>query len=591
MGEWRPSITARKTKKATILLVDDDLHTQRLLRDLLSARYTVITAISLRAALECWINNYLDLVITEKHLSDGSGSELADYGNDRAPDTRIIMMSTYASVNSVVEVLRRNVVDYLVKPLRSRGEIVHRVQRALSGKQTKPEDDKFNDQSGRHILESLVVRDPLTGLYNHAHFQETLEREIARNHRSNAELSLVIVDIDHFKGVNDSRSHAAGDTCLKEFARILTGKHRYSNQPFCLRTQDFVARYSGDRFALILPDTNKRGAAAKAEQLRAYVESYDFTPHKLPPQTVSVGIASFPEDATDRQGLTQAVEDAVTAAKRRGRNQIICFSRKLVADTWNDSSANYRSHELEFRSLKALERCLKKRTLFYAFQPIVETQTESVFAYEALCRAPEEDFTGPSELFASAERAGRVSDVGKAVRDISLTTMRALPEPYLLFVNLHPLELNSNLIQEAVDNLAPLAQRLVFEITESAAIQDMERLKALMSALRGLGFRFALDDLGAGYAGLNSLAMLEPDFIKLDMALIRGIQSDSRAARLIKHILEYTNGEGMGTIAEGVETQQEYEVVKQLGCPLVQGFFFARPGPPFPQLDTAVELI
>ena len=121
-------------------------------------------------------------------------------------------------------------------------------------------------------------------------------------------------------------------------------------------------------------------------------------------------------------------------------------------------------------------------------------------------------------------------------------------------------------------------------MTESAAIRDSKRLSKVMEGLRSHGYRIALDDLGSGYSGLNSLAVLKPDFVKLDMSLIRRIQADSSAARLIKHILEFAHGEGMQVIAEGVESAEEVQVVRDLDCRLAQGYFFSRPGPAFPLL-------
>jgi len=125
-------------------------------------------------------------------------------------------------------------------------------------------------------------------------------------------------------------------------------------------------------------------------------------------------------------------------------------------------------------------------------------------------------------------------------------------------------------------------ERIVLELTEAAEVSNFARARERVAALRAAGFRIAVDDLGSGYSSLNSLALLEPDFVKLDMAMIRGIEEGGRAARLIKHILEYCRGEGMRAVCEGIETQEELRVVAALGVSLVQGFLLARPGPPFP---------
>jgi EAL domain-containing protein (putative c-di-GMP-specific phosphodiesterase class I) len=188
-------------------------------------------------------------------------------------------------------------------------------------------------------------------------------------------------------------------------------------------------------------------------------------------------------------------------------------------------------------------------------------------------------------LFAAAERAGRVVELGRASRRVAVRPLDRLPEPLALFVNLHPHELNDSLLSSAETEVAAYASRLVLEITESEAIRDTKRLARVLDGLRAIGFRIALDDLGSGYAGLNSLSLLKPDFIKLDMSLVRRVATDGGAARLVRHILEFAVGEGMTVIAEGVETEQELEAVRRLDCPLAQGYLLARPSEPFVLLE------
>ncbi len=205
----------------------------------------------------------------------------------------------------------------------------------------------------------------------------------------------------------------------------------------------------------------------------------------------------------------------------------------------------------------------------------------AVVAYEALCRPTHECFPGPAVLFETAETAGRVISLGRACRTVSMAPADQLPDDCLLFINLHPRELDDAALMHE-EALARWASQLVFEITETAAIEDYDRVRAVITALRGHGARIALDDLGAGYAGLNSLAQLQPDFVKLDMALIRRIHTKRATRRLVKHILEFCSGEDIPVISEGVETAEEHDMVRKIGCPLMQGDFLAKPGPPFP---------
>jgi diguanylate cyclase (GGDEF)-like protein len=384
--------------------------------------------------------------------------------------------------------------------------------------------------------------------------------------------SLVFVDVDNFEWVNDERGHQVGDALLRSVARILSG--RGATPGFRLRGQDFVARFGGDEFALILPYTPKEGAAAKADMLRAHVASYDFSAHDLGPQSVSIGIATVPDDAHDRASVIAAGQTALRAAKRSGRNTTISYSRAL-----SQANAVETSLAVDIDKFIALEKTIEQTSLTYVYQPIVDARDHRIVAYEALCRPTNPAFAGPAALMETAEHAGRVLELGRACRMVSMAPFSQLDGECLMFVNLHPRELDAALVHERP--MSEFAHRVVLEITETAAIADYERVRETIAKLRKHGYRIALDDLGAGYAGLNSLALLAPDFVKLDMSLIRGIHEKNSSRRLVKHLLEFCAGEQIPVIAEGVETAEEHDKVREIGCPLLQGNYLAPPGPAF----------
>jgi EAL domain-containing protein (putative c-di-GMP-specific phosphodiesterase class I) len=226
-----------------------------------------------------------------------------------------------------------------------------------------------------------------------------------------------------------------------------------------------------------------------------------------------------------------------------------------------------------------LERVLDERQLHFVYQPIIDTRKRAVAAYEALCRCGNPAFRDPVALIEAAVQSGNVWRLGRLVREVATEPLPRLGDGVMLFVNLHPAEIDDPQLRLLGSIPTELACRVVFEITERAAIPDFRRFQETMGVLRSAGYRFAVDDLGAGYASLNSVALLGPDFIKIDMTLVRGIQASLRRVRLISRIIDYANDEGIRVVAEGVETAEEAETIAGLGCHLMQGYYFGRPAP------------
>ena len=217
--------------------------------------------------------------------------------------------------------------------------------------------------------------------------------------------------------------------------------------------------------------------------------------------------------------------------------------------------------------------------LHMAYQPIVRASGE-VFGYETLARTAERTLPHPGALFHAAERLGRMQEVGRAARDAVARTMRAVPDEQAIFVNIHASDLTDEALFTATAPLASSSARVVVEITERAALEQVANVRSRIRALRAMGFRIALDDLGAGYAGLTSFALVEPEIVKLDMALIRDVDREPLKRRLIESIQRVCAESGILVVAEGVETEGERDTVVGLGCDLLQGYFLGRPGPP-----------
>jgi diguanylate cyclase (GGDEF)-like protein len=426
-------------------------------------------------------------------------------------------------------------------------------------------------------LQTQATHDALTGLHNHAYFQETLAREISRSKRYEHELGLIFIDIDQFKEINDEHGHAAGDEVLKRTAEILRGEHGEGEHAFRLRDHDIAARYGGDEFVLLLPETHKGGAAVTAERLRICVEKHDFGPD-FPRVTVSIGIAAFPEDGTERETLVSAADAALQVAKKCGRSRVVAYTSEAAPQTpkmtWQE--------RIDIKRINALESSIYDRAFEFVYQPIIQSKSLGVFGYEALCRPRDETFQSPADLITAAEYAGRVCDLGRVLREAAVMPMKDLPAKFLLFINLHPHELYDPALVEVEEFMRPWLGRIVFEVNQSKSIGDRKRLQRTLKLLRERGFKIALDDLYSGYLGLNSITVLEPDFVKLNMSLLRDIRDNERAKRLVRHFLEYTEGEDIQVIAHGIESDEDRELAVSLGCPLLmQGYFFGKGQPSF----------
>jgi len=231
---------------------------------------------------------------------------------------------------------------------------------------------------------------------------------------------------------------------------------------------------------------------------------------------------------------------------------------------------------LDARFSKALDG------IWMAFQPIVSWSARAPAGYEALLRSKEPSLERPADLLDAAERLDRLPEVGRVVRREVATAIASGPD-CLTFVNLHPLDLNDPELLSGESPLSRCASRVVLEVTERSALDDVSGLSAKLATLKRMGFRIAIDDLGAGYAGLASFARLEPDFVKLDMSLIRDIDSSSRKRSLVKGVAQIcTRDLGIQVICEGVERPEERDALIEDGLDLLQGYLFAKPAAGFP---------
>jgi EAL domain-containing protein (putative c-di-GMP-specific phosphodiesterase class I) len=233
---------------------------------------------------------------------------------------------------------------------------------------------------------------------------------------------------------------------------------------------------------------------------------------------------------------------------------------------------------LEVKFESALEK------LYMVYQPIVRWSRKEVAGYESLVRTAEPTIPHPGALFDAAERLDRVTELSRRIREAAPGPLQSADRG-LLFFNLHVRDLNDPTLFDPNAPIAQMADRVVLEVTERASLSEVTEIRNRVMQLREMGFRIAVDDLGAGYAGLNSFAMLEPDVVKLDMAMVRNIHESATKQKLARSMISVSEEMGMEVVAEGIEYAQELEVLANLGCDLFQGFFFAKPARPFAEVN------
>jgi diguanylate cyclase (GGDEF)-like protein len=539
--------------------------------------YEVVEAESLADAKEKLRTAAVDLAILDKNLGDGTGLDVAQHMLDRGLDVGCILMSAYTDLDSAIDAMRLGITDYLEKPIPNPDVLRTSIERVRQILELRRKNRELIGELRKKnkLLQVLAVRDPLTKLYNHTYVQDQLQRELLRSSRHNHECSLIMLDIDNFNTLNDRLGTPAGDKLLRLMGELLKGICRRPDVSSRLGGSEIPSRYSGDVFAVLLPETGKTGAAALADRLRTAIADYDFAVHDLPNQTASIGVATYPHDAKDRSELFESAKHALYVSKQTGRNRVVGFRPEYK--TWR--SRDEEAVALEMREQAALERTIGQSQFRFVYQPIVDANSGEPFAFEALCRPMDEVFPHPGALIEAAERAGRTAALGRALRRGSVAALDKLSQDINLFINIHPQELFDSEFAAIEPFLAPWADQIIFEITEVAKIGEFERVLAILQPIRAMGFRVALDDLGAGYSGLNSLSALRPDFVKLDMKLVRNINKDQRTKRLVRHLIEFADGEGMKVVGEGVETQEERDALIELSCHLLQGYYFGKPKP------------
>ena len=399
-------------------------------------------------------------------------------------------------------------------------------------------------------LRSLADTDPLTGLVNNTGFHDLLDEAIADAKRLDEPVAVALIDLDNFKTVNDVHGHPHGDEVLRRVGAALRG---------AVRGGDITARIGGEEFALILPGSDAELGFTVSERARRAIAGVAGVDFEL---SCSAGVAAYPNDAEDPATLFQLAGSALQWAKSGGKARTRVFEADHAPATWTD------------RQRAEIEELLKDfRPITPAFQPVVSLGTGRVVGYEALARFSGPTGRSPDVWFAQAHGVGLGAELEAAAIRAALEPGGRPPDVHLA-INVSPSALASQVVQDA---LRGSLEGIVVEITEHEFVPDDGSLARAVADLRDRGAWIAIDDAGAGHAGLNQLMRVRPDIVKLDRDLTHDIHRDVARMALVESFVRFARDVGATVCAEGIESLDELSVLADLDVQWGQGHVLARP--------------
>ncbi|VAW66356.1 diguanylate cyclase/phosphodiesterase (GGDEF & EAL domains) with PAS/PAC sensor(s) [hydrothermal vent metagenome] len=420
------------------------------------------------------------------------------------------------------------------------------------------------------IIRFQAYHDMLTRLPNRTLLNDRLSQAITHARRNKTSLSIMFLDLDRFKMINDTLGHIVGDHLLQAVAMRL--KH-------CLREGDTLARLGGDEFTLLLPDVNNQQDAKRIAEkiIKSLADPFKIDNHELFVST-SIGISQFPEDGNTIESLIKHADIAMYSVKDSGKNNYQFYDKKMI-HAYSDNLS------LE----NDLRRALDNKQFEIYYQPQINVETQEIFAMEALIRwnHPERGMINPNDFIGLAEETRLIKQIGdwilqaaceqlKTWRDLGFNDIR-------IAINVSAIQLEQNnfvefVLEQLTKNKIP-GEYLEIEITENTLMHDTDAGVDKLRELSNHGIKIAIDDFGTGYSSLNYLKHLPIDTLKIDQSFIRDMSKSEEDSSIIKAIISMAKGLKLNIISEGVETQEQLKQLKRWRCKNMQGFLFGRPMP------------
>ncbi|VXC57181.1 Diguanylate cyclase (GGDEF) domain-containing protein [Pseudomonas sp. 8Z] len=548
-----------------ILIVDDQTNDVRILQEAVGELAQVHVADDGRMALEVARFCRPDVVLLDIEMPGMSGFELCRLikADAKLCDAAILFVSAHTHTENEIQALEQGGIDFIQKPLSIPVARAH-VRAHLNL---------------RAEAKRLAYFDALTGLPNHMLLRDRVEQMLQKARRSKSRLALLLLDLDNFKGINDSLGHSTGDLILKEVSQRLSTASR---------GVDTVSRQGGDEFVILVTDLQR------SENISDYVQrllEIIALPMNIAGNrfdlSACIGISVFPDDGEDLEALYRQADAAMYQAKQEGRNRYRFFSQSIESD------ARAR-HLLESHMRSALESGVFE--VFYQLRfDVRHAQSRGM---EALIRWRRDsgELVSPAAFIPLAEETGLIIPIGKQVLHKACSDAKTLldrGQRLCVGVNISVVQFREesflDMVKGVLKETALPPELLELEITEGVLARDIDQARSLLEALKQMGVRIAIDDFGTGYSSLSYLKKLPIDVLKIDQSFVRDMLTDHSDAAIIEAIVRMGQALDLELVAEGVENLEQAEKLLALGCELMQGFYYCRPMP-FEQLCACLGL-
>lgn len=587
-----------KANKPSLLIVDDEPSVRELLHNVLCEEYDCSTVSSAEEALILLAEEPFALLLADINMGGISGLEMIPQVRELSPETIVVMISGARDIQNAVEAIRVGAFDYIIKPLDidyieaavmravkyhsalvAKRNYENHLEKVIEARTADLQNANSNLERqiaelklAEEKIERMAYYDPLTDLPNQHLFKKRVSRALENGRRKNRKSAVFFLTPDRFKNINDPLGY---DTC-EQLLRQIAGRLNSD----VARALDTAAYLGGNKFALLFTEID--GGAAEIARLAEFVRDVLRPPFYHEEReifiTASIGISTFPDDGEDCPTLLKNASAALFRAKEKG-----------------DDSYEFYTPDMHERALKrlsleaSLRQALERREFRVFYQPQVSVRSGEIVGMEALVRwqHPELGLVLPLDFIPVAEETGLIVPLGEWVLREACRQNAAWQAagyaPLRVGVNLSLRQFRKSDLVETVNRIVAEtdfdANLLELELTESMIMDDTGKAVEVLRNLKETGIKISVDDFGSGYSSLSYLKHLPLDVLKIDRSFISEVNEELKSAAIVRAIITLAHSLGLKTIAEGVETEEQFELLRGMDCDEIQGFLFGQPMP------------